>query len=78
MLNFYALIGKEIDDIAKGACRTLIKFTVATLCAGDHHKFLILNIKDLRQRTAGGSDFIHLVLLVVAFHANVLSLFHDT
>lgn len=46
------------------------------MCARNYHELLVLHIENFRERTAGCSYFVNLVLLVVAFWTDVFSFFH--
>jgi hypothetical protein len=46
------------------------------MCAGNNGKLLILHIKKFGKCATGGSDFVHFVLFVAAFGADVFLFFH--
>ncbi len=76
-MTLCCLIREKVHNIPESTGGAFVQFRVSAVGTRDHRKFFVLHIEYFRQRSAGGSDFVHLILFVAAFWTNVFLFFHD-
>jgi hypothetical protein len=71
------LVRKKVNHIAKGTCSAFVQFRVATMGTRNRGELFVLHIKNFGESPTGGAHFVHFVLFVAAFWADVFLFFHD-